>query len=631
MERRIAVASLFVFLLFAAGPVPAQTLNGNATLQGAYAVRYVGAQGSPCDCPVSFAGTFTFDGKGSFQVSGQGTFNNGSDHALAPQASGTYTVWANGVVNMTNPFAAASSGTVLYGGVGQGAIVASSTDTQYLDLFVGIPVSSSASVSTLSGAYQVASLEFQAGDPTSARNTFFTMTADGKGGLGNVSIAGASTALSDKPTTQTSSGATYTLTSNGSGTLTFPAPSGVSTANQLLAGAKTLYVSSDGSLFIAGAPGAYDFEIGFKQATSAPKVLSGLYFTGELEDCTNCGSFTGLYGYSGTFNELGDSAGDELDHLRVNTDGDYAAGYTSYDETYNVNLTVNANGYTTDSAGDYQLAVSANGNFVLVVGGPGDYYLQLGVKTIPVTGTGVFLSPYGVVNAASSDPFTAQLSPGEVITLYGSGLINGSAVTAGLPFPNTLGGAQVLITPAGATAPLNAPIYSASATQISAVVPYNLPNGTSEVTIQVNNNGTMSNAVQAYMGTTSAGVFTVPSGGLGNGAILHADFSLVSTSSPAKVGETVQIFLTGLGPVSPAVTAGSAAPSAAPLAQVVNPIAVYVDGVAATVTYAGLAPGLGGLYQVNATIPSGVSTGAVTLEISAADSDNFQATIPVSH
>ena len=194
----------------------------------------------------------------------------------------------------------------------------------------------------------------------------------------------------------------------------------------------------------------------------------------------------------------------------------------------------------------------------------------------------MFVSPYGVVNAASNDPFTAELSPGEVITLYGSGLINGNPATASAPFPNTLGGAQVLITPAGATAALNAPVYSVSATQISAVVPYNLPNGVSEVTVQVNNNGTLSNPVQTYLGTTSVGIFTVPVGGLGNGAILHADYSLVSSASPAKVGETVQVFLTGLGPVSPAVTAGAPAPSSGTLAQVTNPVAVYIDGMSAT-------------------------------------------------
>jgi uncharacterized protein (TIGR03437 family) len=122
----------------------------------------------------------------------------------------------------------------------------------------------------------------------------------------------------------------------------------------------------------------------------------------------------------------------------------------------------------------------------------------------------------------------------------------------------------------------------------------------------------------------------VPPGGLGNGAILHADYTLVSTASPAKIGETVQVFLTGLGPVAPPVAAGAAAPSSGTLAQVTNIPNVYIDNQLATVTFAGLAPGLGGLYQVNVTIPSGVGNGAVTLEISAVDSDNAQATIPIA-
>ena len=33
----------------------------------------------------------------------------------------------------------------------------------------------------------------------------------------------------------------------------------------------------------------------------------------------------------------------------------------------------------------------------------------------------VFLNPQGVVNAANNVPFTAQVSPGEVVTLYGTG------------------------------------------------------------------------------------------------------------------------------------------------------------------------------------------------------------------
>jgi uncharacterized protein (TIGR03437 family) len=640
MERRTTFAFVLFLAILSALPAQAQTLNGNATLQGSYSVRYLGVQGYPCDCPVGFSGTLTFDGKGAFQVSGQGTTNNSGDHALTPQASGTYSVWSNGVLTMTNPFAAANSNTFLYGGVGQGAIVASSTDTQYLDILVGIPVASGASNATLSGAYYMANMEFASGSFANTRNAFSTLTADGAGGLGSVTIKGSSTSLNGAATTQTSAGATYTVTANGSGTLNFPAPSGVSTANQLLSGNKTLYVSADGSLFVAGSPTGYDFEIGIKrQAGNFPSTISGLFYTAELENCADCGQNTGVYAYEGSFNEIGGSAGTELDHLRVNIDGAFSAGYNpvSYDQTYNQNLKLDQNGFATDTAGDYQLGVSANQNFLVVIGGAGDYYLQVGVKTIPVTGTGVFLSPYGVVNGASFAPFTAQLSPGEVITLFGSGLSNGGPASASAPFPNTLNNVQVLITPSGATAPLNAPVYSISQPapgqdQISAVVPYTIPTSTSIVSIQVSNGGTLSNVVQAYMGSTSPGLFTQTQNGLGDAKILHAppDNSPVTAASPAKVGETVQVFLVGLGAVSGSTAAGAAAPSAEPLARVTNMPDVYIDNQLATVTFAGLAPGLGGLYQINVTIPAGVGNGSVSLEISDIDSDNVQATIPIA-
>jgi len=55
----------------------------------------------------------------------------------------------------------------------------------------------------------------------------------------------------------------------------------------------------------------------------------------------------------------------------------------------------------------------------------------------------------------------------------------------------------------------------------------------------------------------------VPSAGIGPGAILHADYTLVNAAKPAKVGETILIFLTGLGPVTPAVPDG--APPNSPL------------------------------------------------------------------
>jgi uncharacterized protein (TIGR03437 family) len=631
MQHRNVRAFVWILTLLAAA-VPAAAQLSNSSIKGTYAFRYLGVTATPCDCPVSFVGTIAFDGAGGFTVGGLGNYVNssgGASQTLTPAASGTYTVFSSGMFYMDNPFAAngigsATNNTVLYGGVGQGAIVASSTESNNLDTFVALPVATSASNATLTGTYQVASLEFAGGNIANTRNTIFTMAADGKGGLGNVSIKGTSLQLNNTATTQVSNGATYSVTANGSGSITFPAPSGVSAANQLLSGTKTLYVSQDGNLFIAGTPTGYDLVIGIK-AMAAPvpnPPVSGLYFFSELENYTIGGSASGIYAYYGASDELGDKAATELDHYRVNSDLS-----APYDETTSFTYSFDSTGVDSEPSGGYTLAAGANGNMFLIAGNSGDYYVSLGVKLQPVTGSGVFLSPSGVVNAATFSPFTAQISPGELITLFGSGMAPaGTLATASAPFPNTLAGVGVTING------VPAPVYVVTPTQISALVPYTLdPTATFIANVQVTNNGTPSNTVTEYLGVTSPGVFTGTQNGLGNGAILHSDFSLVNSASPAKPGETILIYLTGLGAVKPAVTTGTPAPSNS-LTSTVNTTAVYIDGLAANVLFSGLAPGFAGLYQLNVTVPAGVTKAtAVTLEVDGLDAITLQATIPISN
>ena len=587
-------------------------LPGNSSLQGTYYLRYLGVIGNPCDCPLSFQGTVVFDGKGTFQMSGQGTYNNGSDHSIGGSTSGHYQVLSSGALKMDNVLA--NSSTSLSGGIGAGVVIASSTDSGYLDLLVAIPAGTKLSNSTLSGPYQLADIEFAGGSLSATRNTFFSANADGNGGLGTVTVNGTSQVLKNAPAQQTISGATYSVGATGSGTLNLPAPAGIAAANQLLAGNKTLYAAADGSFFIAGTSSGYDLVVGVK-LSSAGGALQGNYFSASLQNLEDGSPGIGVYGSQGALTEIGNAAADELIHQRINADN-----YGTYEQTASDTFLPGAGGIASYSA--TQSAVGAGGNIIIGSGNGANFQLSVSVKAATLTGPGVFLNPQGVVNAASSAPFTGQISPGEVISLYGSGL-SSQTLTASAPFPNTLGGVGVTI---NGTA---APVYFVRPDLVSVVVPYSTPTG-SMVTIQLTNNGAPSNQVQVSSGLTSAGVFTVPAGGLGNGAILHADYSLVTPAHPARAGETIQIFLTGLGAVQPAVVAGAAAP-VSPLSVTVNHVAVYIDSQPAAVAYQGLAPTLAGLYQLNVVIPPGVRPGNVSLEIATVDADNIQATIPITN
>ena len=127
-----------------------------------------------------------------------------------------------------------------------------------------------------------------------------------------------------------------------------------------------------------------------------------------------------------------------------------------------------------------------------------------------------------VTNAASYA--TGSIAPGEIITLFASDPTHpiGPATAAGLALDSTgkvsttIGGVQVLIN--GFACPM---IY-ASASQVSAVVPYEIKMFTS-ATVLVKFLGQSSNGVLVNVATTVPGVFTANSSGTGPGAILNSN------------------------------------------------------------------------------------------------------------
>jgi uncharacterized protein (TIGR03437 family) len=118
----------------------------------------------------------------------------------------------------------------------------------------------------------------------------------------------------------------------------------------------------------------------------------------------------------------------------------------------------------------------------------------------------------------------------------------------------------------------------------------------------VANGSALSNAVTVPVSPTSPGIYSLDQSGTGSGAIEHASGAVVNANNPANPGETVVVYLTGLGAVTPSLADGTAS-SGNPLNKTPLPI-VYVADQQANVLFSGLAPGFPGLYQVNVTIPS---------------------------
>src|SRR5262249_9317678 len=156
----------------------------------------------------------------------------------------------------------------------------------------------------------------------------------------------------------------------------------------------------------------------------------------------------------------------------------------------------------------------------------------------------------GVVNGASFSK-DAVVSPGSIVSLFGTNLAAATAVAASTSLPTTLGGTQVLVN--GAAVPL----FFVSATQINFQMPPGIPGSTAQV-IGVSN-GISSPAVTVNLASAVPGIFTVVPGGSGQGAVLNQDSSVNSALNPASLGSVIQIFATGLGATNPTAVAGQPA------------------------------------------------------------------------
>ncbi|HXM45461.1 MAG TPA: hypothetical protein VN924_29760, partial [Bryobacteraceae bacterium] len=208
-----------------------------------------------------------------------------------------------------------------------------------------------------------------------------------------------------------------------------------------------------------------------------------------------------------------------------------------------------------------------------------------------------------VTSAASYD--ASGVSPGEIVTIFGQSMgpatLTPLQVDSNGTLNNSIGGVQVFFN--GYAAPM---VY-ALATQLSAVVPYEIA-GQPSVNMVVVYRGNASPPFPVAVAAAKAAIFTGDTSGHGQGAILNQDYSLNTAANPAPRGQYVFIYGTGEGVTTPPGMDGRI--SGTPLPKVSLSCSATIGGQTASVGYCGEAPGAtAGLVQVNALVPESVTPG----------------------
>jgi len=203
----------------------------------------------------------------------------------------------------------------------------------------------------------------------------------------------------------------------------------------------------------------------------------------------------------------------------------------------------------------------------------------------------------GVVNSASNS--ADALAPNAIGTVYGTGLSYTtqsafSVMPASGMMPLQLAAVRVYV------GEVSAPIYYVSPTQINFLIPTELRPG--EMDFFTTHDGLAGPHVKITLHDGAPGLYPWAAGTI---ASTHADGSVITKDHPAHPGEIVVVYGTGLGKTDPEQQTGLISMVAAQI-QLLKELGVLVAGRALdpqSIQYAGVTPGIPGLYQVNLVLP----------------------------
>ena len=297
------------------------------------------------------------------------------------------------------------------------------------------------------------------------------------------------------------------------------------------------------------------------------------------------------------------------------TNGQIVATFSNGDPALSLSLANRASGlYSgtwTPRHASSQVAVTAK---VSAPGLPSMTALLAGAVT---PNAAPLLTPDGALNVFNPQSGGA-LAPGALIHIGGSGLAGVSQSASATTLPTTLNGTRVIV------GGMFAPISDVSSTQLTALLPFELQSSM-QYQVIVSANGAITTPITIQLAPTSPGIAADPAGLV---TASHIDGSAVSEKSPAKPGEYIILTGAGLGLTDNSVNAGSPGPSS-PFANALSKPSVTINGENAAISFAGLQPGVVGLYQINVQVPADVPDGDLTLVLSQDDNPANSTTLPV--
>jgi uncharacterized protein (TIGR03437 family) len=233
---------------------------------------------------------------------------------------------------------------------------------------------------------------------------------------------------------------------------------------------------------------------------------------------------------------------------------------------------------------------------------------------LSTSGFTVLTGNYAVSNATppvvtaveSAADGSSAVAPGGLIAIYGAGLSASNESAGQIPLPTTLGNTCASVNNE------SLPLFYVSPSQINAQLPFDASGSGSLIVSTSGASGGISSPFSFNIFSTAPTIFMSagagPLTGLPNIYRANDSNSLVTLSNPIRPNDTLTFFATGMGQTSNEPLTGYASPANPPAIVLDQPI-VTLEGIQLNVTFAGLAPGEVGVYQINAVVPAGVPGG----------------------